>query len=98
DVCLASFFFHAEGGIRDDLVTGVQPCVFRSALVARSTWRKGVQPDPPNCVVTSASPFEPIATAHPPASPKASGYVILITERVFRLSLENVPCEFAVLS
>src|SRR5438552_2588822 len=29
-----TFFFQAEDGIRDDLVTGVQTCAFRSGYVA----------------------------------------------------------------
>src|SRR6185436_6795152 len=32
-----SFFFQAEDGIRDDLVTGVQTCAFRSSLQLAQT-------------------------------------------------------------
>src|SRR5258708_15613343 len=53
-VMFAFFFFQAEDGIRDDLVTGVQTC----ALPISPRAERGVAPHQPRRAVLSAAPEE----------------------------------------
>src|SRR5207244_6761170 len=74
---LAGFFFQAEDGIRDDLVTGVQTVLFRSASTRRKKsfkppWTKSLSfvKSIPNLHATSARPAISAPASPPPSAPK----------------------------